>query len=83
MTQKVQGMNRQLDIFSKDEEILMLRQELASVKASSDAVRKSLFARHNELAKMYLDLKAQLEGRQNNGIVQVDDLELFCNRRPI
>lgn len=54
-------MEQQLRIFDEIDEISLLKNELAQVRASSEAVRKSLYARHNELAKMYLELKAEME----------------------
>jgi len=50
----------QLDLFEKDE-IKLLREELKKVKDSSDSVRRGIFARHGELAKLYLALKEDLE----------------------
>jgi hypothetical protein len=42
-------------------ELAMLRREIESVDLSSNKVRKALFARHGELAKMYMDLHNRLE----------------------
>ena len=46
----------QLDFFIKDEtELLQL--EMRELKKSSDKVRRGIFARHGELAKMYCEIK--------------------------
>lgn len=49
----------QYDMFlSKEEsELISLRREIVETKKSCDKVRKGLFARHNELAKQFLELK--------------------------
>lgn len=49
----------QYDLFlSKEQaELLSLKKEISDTKKSSDKVRKALFARHNELAKQFIDLK--------------------------
>lgn len=51
----------QLDFFEKKSEMDLLREEMEAVKVSNDKVRKSLFARHGELAKMYLEIHERLE----------------------
>lgn len=50
----------QLDLFEK-EETEIIRGELQKVKESNDKVRKSLFAKHGELVKNYIDLQSRLE----------------------
>lgn len=55
----------QLDIFESDEANLLWN-ELAKVKASSDNVRRGLFARHNEMAKELASLKQRMEIMENN-----------------
>ncbi len=56
----------QLDFFEKKSEIELLEEELRAVKLSNDKVRKAMFARHGELAKMYLDLLGRLEIIEKN-----------------
>lgn len=52
----------QLEFFPEQRnESEILRQDIASVKKSTDNVRKSLFARHGELAKKYIELHDRLE----------------------
>lgn len=55
----------QLDLFEKDEleEFLI---ELAKVRESNNKVRKSLFAKHGELAKNYVELHNRLEVLEKN-----------------
>lgn len=50
----------QLDLFEKDS-VKLLIEELSKVKQSCDNVRRGLFARHNELAKLYLALREDFE----------------------
>ncbi len=57
----------QLDFFQdEDPNVSALRQEMAKVKESADKVRKGIFARHNELAKMYIDAHQRLEILERN-----------------
>jgi len=51
----------QLDLFQELSEIEILRQELADVRARNENVRKGIFARHNELAKLYVQLSEKVE----------------------
>ena len=52
----------QLDFFKSDSEceIDALRLEMRAVKISTDKVRKSLYARNNELTKRMLELEDRL-----------------------
>lgn len=50
----------QLDLFEEVTESDMLRQEIFKVRETTDKTRKSLFARHGELAKKYMDLQERL-----------------------
>ncbi len=57
----------QLDFFlDEDPNISALRQEVANVRESANKVRKGIFARHNELAKLYLDAHERLEILERN-----------------
>jgi len=53
----------QLDFWKSKEECEMdsLRLEMASVKASTDKIRRALFARNGELTKRMLELETRLE----------------------
>jgi hypothetical protein len=56
----------QLDFFEEKTKEDSLMEEMKLVKASCDKVRKGLFARHGELAKMYLDLSDRLSIIEKN-----------------
>ena len=57
---KGKTMSAQLDIF-EETDISSLKEEMKKVKETSDNVRKGLFARHNELAKMFLEQKKEID----------------------
>lgn len=48
-------MQLQLEFFPKDP-LDEMRDDIKAMKTTLDKMRKALFARHGELAKMYLDL---------------------------
>ena len=54
-------MTVQLDLFQEFSEVEILKQELEDVKKRNENVRKGIFARHNELCKLYMALKEELE----------------------
>lgn len=49
----------QMNMFKDKDDILL--DEIRSIKETSDKVRKGLFARHNELAKMYIELRNEMD----------------------
>lgn len=49
------------DFFEKDNEIAILKRELHEIKERSENARKGLFARHNELIKLYMQLKDEMD----------------------
>lgn len=49
----------QLDLF--EDETVVLQEEVRKLRESLNAVRKGLFARHNDLAKMYVELKNDMD----------------------
>ena len=51
----------QLEFFEEKTEWDLLKEDVESVRESSDKVRKSLFARHAELARKYMELHERLE----------------------
>lgn len=51
----------QLDFFQELSEIEILKAEIADVRLRGDNMRKGLFARHNELAKLYMELKSEYD----------------------
>jgi hypothetical protein len=69
----------QLDLFIK-EESEYLKQEFLDLKKQLDNVRKGIFARHTELARLYLEQQKQIDDlrRQLNGetkIVKIESIE--------
>jgi hypothetical protein len=58
-------MSCQLEFFEIPE-IEVLRNDVRFVKESSDKVRKSLFARHGELARKYMELHERLQILEKN-----------------
>jgi hypothetical protein len=58
----------QLDFFktAEESEIEALRKQIAAVKASSDKVRRGMFARHGDLTKIVLDLQERLAVIERN-----------------
>lgn len=52
----------QLEFFSEEKSYLeYLREDIKDVRESNNKVRRSLFAKHDELAKSYIDLHKRLE----------------------
>ncbi len=49
----------QLDFFPEDDH--EIKERVKKVETSMDKVRKGLWSRHGELAKMYFDVHARLE----------------------
>jgi len=75
-------MNAQLELIEQSE-LELIKCEMKKVKESSENVRKGLFARHNELAKMYLEQKEELEkikaliyGQKKENFGSLSQLEL-------
>lgn len=59
----------QQDLFDNPSEIDMLRTDLFAVKKSNDNVRRGMFARHNELMKLILEQRQQIEELKSQLIV--------------
>lgn len=51
----------QLDIFEDNSDIKILRKEVEEIRERSENARRGLFARHNELIKLYMQLKEEME----------------------
>jgi hypothetical protein len=58
-------MTVQLDLFNPKSEMDLIREELKQVRERSDNVRRGLFARHNELAKIYMRIEEDHEKMKN------------------
>lgn len=56
----------QLDFFEEKTEWDLLKEDVKVVRESSEKVRKSLFARHGELAKKYMELHDRMEILERN-----------------
>lgn len=57
----------QLNFFEeKKTEVEYLKDEMLLIRQSSDKVRKSLFAKHSELAKLYLELHCRMDIIERN-----------------
>lgn len=60
-------MAAQLDFFHEElTDIECLRMDVKDVKESSDKVRKSMFARHGELARKYMELHERMQILERN-----------------
>jgi len=60
-------MSCQLEFFVTElSEIDVLKTDVQSVKESNDKVRKSMFARHGELARKYMELNERLQILERN-----------------
>ncbi len=60
-------MQAQLDFFTEEKsEFDYLKEGMKEVKESSDKVRKSLYARHGELAKKYVELHDRMQIIERN-----------------
>lgn len=55
----------QYDFWDDNSELGQLKRELKAVKDENTRVRKGLFARHGELAKLYLEISKRCDIMQN------------------
>lgn len=51
----------QLELFESNDEVTILSKELEAVKKQNEKLKKSLFSRHNDLAKLLFSLKEELD----------------------
>jgi hypothetical protein len=51
----------QLDLFEEFSDVDILRKELAEIRTRNENVRKGIFARHQELSKLYIQLNERVE----------------------
>jgi uncharacterized protein YdcH (DUF465 family) len=61
----------QLDLFIPYDENTLLRQEISDIKESMNKQRKSLFAKHNDLAKMIIELKEEVYALKQSQIKRI------------
>lgn len=59
-------MQVQLDFFVDKTEIEILQDEIRDLRLSQDKMRKSLFAKHGELSKKYIELHNRLQVLESN-----------------
>jgi hypothetical protein len=51
----------QLELFENNTEVELLKKEIRDIRDRSENVRRGLFARHNELAKLYMEQKEEID----------------------
>ncbi len=51
----------QLELFESNDELTILSKELEAVKKQNEKLKKTLFSKHNDLGKLCLSLKEELE----------------------
>ena len=51
----------QLDLFTEEDELSLLRKELKEVAIQQDRLKRALYTRHQELSCLYLQLKEENE----------------------
>ncbi len=54
-------MNIQLDLFQEDDEMTILKKEHKLLFERMENMRRGLFARHNDLMKMYIKQQEELD----------------------
>ena len=58
-------MSIQLELIARSE-IEIVREEIKKVKEEADNIRRGLFARHNELSRLFLDQQEQIKLLREN-----------------
>ncbi len=66
---------QQLDLFESNDDISLLKKENAHLRHCMDILRKSLFARHNNLDKRWLETNQRLEFLERNLRKKVEGIE--------
>lgn len=51
----------QLDLFTEEDEISLLRKEMRELSLQQERLKKALYARHNDLSRLCLELKEENE----------------------
>lgn len=59
----------------EETELEQLRREVKELRESANKVRRAMFARHSELAKMYIELKMEHEALMR-AICRVQDMKM-------
>jgi hypothetical protein len=53
--------NIQYELFETNDDISLLQKEMSELRVSQNNLRKGLFARHNDLSKLYMRQQDELE----------------------
>lgn len=53
-------------VFEEKSDLDYIRDDMKSIKESSDKVRKGIFAKHNELMRKYLELHERMQILEKN-----------------
>jgi hypothetical protein len=56
----------QLDLFKEMSETEIIFEEIRQLRASHEKIRKSLYARHGELAKKYIEIHERMNILEHN-----------------
>ena len=67
----------QLHLFESNDEINLLRQEIAIVKEQIANTRRGLFARHGEIAKQLLQLKDEVDALKGKEKIEPLQIHIF------
>jgi Tfp pilus assembly protein PilO len=51
----------QLELFESNDDIVILSKELEAVRRQNEKLKKNLFSKHNDLAKLCIALKEELD----------------------
>lgn len=62
----IMGSEVQLNLFGNNDPISLLMQEIELLKEQNNNVRKGLFARHNELAKLVLKQQEEIDALKSS-----------------
>lgn len=54
-------MNVQLDLFEENDELSLMKKEIRGLLERQENVRKGLFARHNDLMKLYIKQQEEID----------------------
>jgi len=55
------NLNVQYELFEENDELSILKKEMVEMRIRNNNVQKGLFARHNDLAKLYMKQQDEIE----------------------